>query len=196
MLGCQNLIIAVDHKPLLRKFVIEPLKTYQTQHCETLKSVHFGICFVLFTYLEPKTVQQSRLPGILHMNFNRKRMQLDDDTAPIDSRPQSNLFAKLRILNDCTEVATNLEDITRLSVIATMKPIQSITWHRVQTATTCDINLHYLTSIIESCMSGTRKDLPPLLRSYHEFKDDLYTVNGVILYKDRIVISASIQTKS
>ena len=35
-------------------------------------------------------------------------------------------------------------------------------------------------------------ELPPQLQEYHQFRDDLYTVDGIILYKERIVIPPSL----
>ena len=36
-------------------------------------------------------------------------------------------------------------------------------------------------------------ELPPQIQVYHQFRDDLYAVDGVILYKDRIVIPPSLR---
>ena len=37
-------------------------------------------------------------------------------------------------------------------------------------------------------MPDTKNDLPLALRDYHQFRNDLNTVDGIIVYKDRIVI--------
>lgn len=194
VLGCHNLIIAVDHKPLLKIFRDRAFEDIPNARLRNLKERTLRYRFRIIHIPGAKNCAADTTSRHPAGEPQPKKMQLDDDTASIDSRPESNLLAKLRI-SDSTEVATNLDDITRLSAVATLKPIQSVTWHRVKTATTSDINLHDLTSIIESGMPKTRNDLPPLLRSYHQFKDDLHTVDGVILYKDRIVIPASLQNE-
>lgn len=43
-------------------------------------------------------------------------------------------------------------------------------------------------SLIKSGFPNFRHELPPALREYYQFCDHLYTVDGVILYKDRIVV--------
>ena len=60
-------------------------------------------------------------------------------------------------------------------------------------ATASDTNMVQLLSIIESGFSEFRLELPPALREYHQFRDHLYTVDGVILYKARTVVSPSLR---
>ena len=64
----------------------------------------------------------------------------------------------------------------------------AVTWERVKLATTSDPDLHILTTIIESGFPEFKHQLPPALQEYHRFRTHLHTVDGVILYKDRIVI--------
>lgn len=42
-------------------------------------------------------------------------------------------------------------------------------------------------------MPQFRHELPEQLRDYHQFQDDLYTVDGVVIYKDRVVIPPSLR---
>ena len=50
-----------------------------------------------------------------------------------------------------------------------------------------------LISIIESGFPEFHHELPPALHEYHQFHDHLYTVDGVILYKERTVIPTSLR---
>ena len=52
--------------------------------------------------------------------------------------------------------------------------------------------MNVLLSAIEEGISKFRHELPPSLREYHQFREDLYTVGGVIVYKNRVVIPAYI----
>ena len=70
----------------------------------------------------------------------------------------------------------------------------AITWDRVKLATTSDQEiLLQLVSTIESCFPEQRHALPPTFQEYHQFHEHLYTVDGVILYKNRIVIPPSLR---
>ena len=81
---------------------------------------------------------------------------------------------------------------------ATSSPVSALstmatTWDRVKLATTSNKDLNRLVSIIESGFPEFRHELPPALHEYYQFREDLYTVDGVILYKERIVIPPSLQ---
>lgn len=69
----------------------------------------------------------------------------------------------------------------------------AFTWDRVKVATVSDGDMVHLMSIIESVFPNFCHELPPVLREYYQFRDHLYTVDGVILYKDRIVIPPSLR---
>ncbi|KAK2554186.1 hypothetical protein P5673_024545 [Acropora cervicornis] len=68
-----------------------------------------------------------------------------------------------------------------------------ITWDFIKVAAASDTNMVQLTSIIESGFPEFRHELPPALCEYHQFRDHLYTVDGVILYKFRSVIPPSLR---
>ena len=69
----------------------------------------------------------------------------------------------------------------------------AVTWDRVKLATTSDKGLTQLVSILESGFPESHHEIPPALHEYYQFRKHLYTVNGVILYKDHIIIPPSLQ---
>ena len=66
--------------------------------------------------------------------------------------------------------------------------IQSITWDRVRLMSTSDPEMRLLVDAIESGMPIEKNDLPSSIRHYHQFRDHLSTIDGVALYKDRVII--------
>ncbi|XP_069110181.1 uncharacterized protein [Argopecten irradians] len=62
--------------------------------------------------------------------------------------------------------------------------LRSVTWDRVKTATTSDDNMQALHALIESGMPNDRHELPKSLQEYFTLRDDLHTVDGVVLYKE------------
>jgi len=83
----------------------------------------------------------------------------------------------------------SIDDIIKRSAIFAMSTIQAVTWNRVKLETASDSNMNQLISIIEDGMPRQRHELPPQLREYHQFREELYTVDGVAMYKDRVVIT-------
>lgn len=59
--------------------------------------------------------------------------------------------------------------------------------------TTSDNMMAHLVSIIEFGFPAFHHELPPALQEYYQFWEHLYTVDGVILHKDRIVIPPSLR---
>ena len=78
------------------------------------------------------------------------------------------------------------------SLVSSSLNTLAITWSSIKVATASNTNMVQLTSIIESGFPEFRHELPPALCEYHQFPDQLYTVHGIILYKERTVIPPSL----
>jgi len=74
-----------------------------------------------------------------------------------------------------------------------MLSLRSVTWERVRTAIASDDDMQALVTIIEAGMPESKNELPEQLREYFQFRDDLHTIDGVILYIDRIIIPPSLR---
>lgn len=119
---------------------------------------------------------------------------LPDDVAALEDSttflshlsPNQDFLAGIRVMEESTDIDD--ENMRKCYAAAALTPLQAVTWDDIRTATASDEHLNQLLTIIEHGMPENRHELPPPLREYHQFRDDLYTVDGVILYKDRIVI--------
>ena len=71
----------------------------------------------------------------------------------------------------------------------------AVTWERVKLATTSNRDMTQLIDIIESGFPKFRHmhELPLALQEYYQIREHLYTVDGVILYNNRIVIPPSLR---
>ena len=85
------------------------------------------------------------------------------------------------------------EDTVHLAATSSLHTLQSITWDKVRIATTSDENTSTLVNIVEEGMPEFRHELPEPLREYHQFRDHMYTVDGVVVYKDRVVIPPALR---
>ena len=68
-----------------------------------------------------------------------------------------------------------------------------MTWDRVRIATASDLNMLELSDLIEQGMPEHRHEVPELLKPYFQYREGLSTVDGVILYRDRIVVPPSLR---
>ena len=93
----------------------------------------------------------------------------------------------ISVSRSCCAIADQLAS-SASSVLHTI----AVTWDRVKVVTASNRDMVHLMSIIESGFPNFCHELPPALREYYQFRDHLYTADGVILYKDRIVIPPSL----
>ena len=131
---------------------------------------------------------------------NPDLLQFPDDIAAIENPTSFFSLTPLCIQSWLGYVAKNhhwmhapttFDDKLTSSAVSALRTM-AITWDRVKLATTSDKDLTQLVSIIESGFPESRHEIPPALQEYYQFRKHLYTVDGVILYKDHIVILPSL----
>lgn len=167
VLGCSNLQIAVDHKPLLKIFGDRHLHEIQNPRLRNLKEKTLSFRFKMV-----------HIPGIKHKAADALSRN------PTGKPDHLSLSDDLASLHDI--------DADHLSTHSLSTPhLQAVTMDRVRVATTSE--LHDLTELIEAGLPPSRMDMPDGLKEYFRFKDDLSTDNGIIMYKDRVVVPPSLR---
>ena len=64
----------------------------------------------------------------------------------------------------------------------------AVAWDRVKVTTANDRDMQLLAQLVEEGnMPEHKKELPDSLKPYYRFRDELITIDGVILHKERIV---------
>ena len=86
------------------------------------------------------------------------------------------------------------EDNLVASLCSAVEQRQPITWQHLKEETTSDDDLQLLLMCIEEGFPDKQADMPSSIRSFHLHQPHLYTVDGVAVYKDRVVIPASLRT--
>ena len=190
VLGCTDLTIAVDHKPLLKIFQDHSLDKIPNPRLRNLKEKTLRYRFKMV-----------HIPGIKqrvadcisrHPVGEPELLSLPDDVSegecflPNVDRDQIPSIYKYH---------TSTEEFVAASYSSSLGNLnfKSITWERVQEATASDETMNTLLNLIESGIPERRQDLPMELREYHQFRDYLSTSDNVILYKHRILIPPSLR---
>lgn len=197
VLGCSKLIIAVDHKPLLKIFGDRALEDIPNARLRNLKekTLRYKFRMVHVPGVKNKAADAvSRYPSGPQIT---DKLPLDDDIAAVDMVPlsvpllyHSSFLAGIRVLETISQ--DDPDDGIQKSAIAGLQCV-AITWEKVQQATSSDAAMHFLVEVIEQGLPEFRHQLPKELQEYHQFRDDLYTVDGVVLYKERVVIPPSLR---
>ncbi|GFO16564.1 enzymatic polyprotein [Plakobranchus ocellatus] len=194
-LGCADLIIAVDHKPLLKIFGDRCLDDIPNPRLRNLKEKSLRYRFRVV-----------HIPGLRHAAAdaisrkpvgNPTTLPLPDDVASIDPVPGD---SQLPVLPHPFLSTIRTYELSRPRSCLKMdqtptEVIKSVTWDDIRLATASDLTMTTLTNTIEDGFPEDRTSLDPDLRPYHQFREHLTTFDGVVLYHDRIVIPPSLHDR-
>ena len=169
-LGCSDLIVATDHKPLIRIMNDKSLTEIHNRRLLNLKEK---------TLLHRFT--------IIHVPGSKNK---GPDAA---SRYPAKFQEGIKPNEDPTEqladdMATVVAASDMLYVISNV-----VTWNMVREATASDATLSLLMEHLQGGFPNQGRDLPLELRPFQRYADSLCCVDGVILMSNRIVIPKSLQ---
>ena len=165
VLSCKDLVICVDHKPQLKTFSDRSLNDIPNPRLRKFKEKTLRYRFTMM-----------HIPGVKHkIPDTLSRYPVGHEILPPNDAN-----------NDAVEAAYNF-------ALTTNDNLQAVTWGRVKLITQSDASMMQLLSTIEHGFPPSKQDLPKDIQEYHQYRDDLYSIDGVILYKDRIVIPQSLR---
>ena len=186
VLGCKNLIVATDHKPLLKVLGDRKLEDIGNPRLLNLKEKTLPFRFKII-----------HVPGKMHKAPDAtsryptgpkepSKLHLEDD-----SHEEADALTILNAREEATEALLDKEIIH--ATASTLDTFHAITWQRLQEATTSDLVMQNLIEIIEEGFPIHKREMPAQLQEYHQFRESLSTVDGVILYKDRLLVPPSLR---
>ena len=190
VLGCPNLTIAVDHKPLLKVLGDRSLDAIPNPRLRNLKEKTLRFKFRIV-----------HVPGTRHTAADAlsrypvgppTQTPLSDDATPMTDEEQTvpitshDFLMAIRTRQDSSEVCSG--DDTHLG-------LSSLTWNDVRIATSSDTSMNKLLELVEHGFPHAKNDLPQELRAYHQYIDKLTSFDGVVLHNDRIVIPPSLRDR-
>ena len=92
----------------------------------------------------------------------------------------------------CASVAAGLME---LSVHSVEGSTGMITWHMLQEATKEDKVLARLGEDIQRGIPESSNDMVPEVKQYHKYRHGLVLVDGIVCYKDRVVIPEKLRAQ-
>ena len=166
VLGCSDLTVVVDHKPLLKIPGDRSLADLPNARLRNLKEKTLRFKFdVRF------------IPGV-------KNRVPDAASRYPTGTPVGMILPDDVTIDDAGSVAA-----------AAITTIRSVTWERVREATASDPAMLRLLELVEEGLPDDRHEMPEELREYHSLRDGMYTSDGVILYDQRVVIPPAFATR-
>ena len=168
--GCKDLIIATDHKPLVKLLGNRKLEEIDNPRLMSLKEKTLSFRFTM-KYVSGA---RNKVPDAT----SRFPTSIQE---PSDDNDQDTLDAEHTVY------------VTAISALSRLDCIKSVTWQRIQEETSSDVEMLELLNTVQD---GFRVDtkLPAHLKPYEKLKQYLTTVDDVVLYKSRIVVPPNLRS--
>ena len=169
-LGCTDLIVATDHKPLTRILNDKSLTEIDNRRLLNLKEKTLAHRFTIIHVSGSKNKgpdAASRYPA-----------KLIESTQPPDELPDP-------LAEDAATAMAASDTLYAISNV--------VTWNMVREATASDPTLTLLMEHLLDGFSKQAHDLPPELRPFQRYASSLCCVDGVILMGHRIVIPEALK---
>ena len=164
--GCDDLEVVTDHQPLV--------KILGNRSLEEIRNVRL---FRLTQRTLPWIFRISYLPGDTN------------DIADCLSRYPSSTVNVIEMLDDDEgEMVAAIQN--------ECKKLLSLTWERIREATAVDKQLQELMRMTMEGFPNERDEAVKLIGDYWKIRDAVYIQDGVVLYKDRIIVPQSLRQEA
>ena len=188
VLGCSDLIVAVDHKPLLKVFGDRSLEDIHNPRLFNLKEKTLRFRF-----------RMVHVPGVRHAAADAVSRYPSSQPNQPEQPPSSDDTAAVTSVHYVSALRTyeydSDETYTHHQYCQPVDALETVTWDDIRVATSSHPLMSVLTQLVDDGMPTKRESLHPDLRPYHQYREHLSTFDGVILYKDRPVIPPSLRDK-
>ena len=192
VLGCPDLIVAVDHKPLVKIFGDRSLENITNTRLINLKEKTLRYKFRML-YV-PGARHRAADAASRHPASSDEPTSLPDDEATPLTETAPMRFLLDGIRNDAPQTARVEDEIAPLAAARfNATGMKNTTWESVRLAMASDPSMVTLANFIESNGSSSQPTLPPALQPYYRFRSDLSMIDGVALYKHRVIIPPALQ---
>lgn len=189
VLGCTDLYIAVDHKPLVKIFGDRALADISNARLRNLKEKTLPFAFTMLYIPGVRNLTSDALSRYPSGSHTPQGMSLQDVVSAPPPRIPLALMAGLLVDHGDEADEEELVD-TLCSSLESRLPI---TWQRLKEATTSDDAMQLLLTAIEEGFPDKQADVPTAIRPFHIHRSHLYSADGVAIYKDRVVIPAALR---
>ena len=205
VLGCENLIVAVDHKPLLGILGDKSLEEIDNPRLENLKEktlrYRFSIVHVAgvknkvadassrFPTSDPEHMDLATLQAAGKINEMRLTRELVRSTW---QEPSTGDIRDSESVEDAVE-ATLCATISSISIGGSADTCQAVTWEGVVKESSTDPVIRQLVELVRIGIPEARDRWPPNLSDYYRARNDLSEKDGVVTYKRRIVVPGNLR---
>ena len=177
VLGCPNLILAVDHKPL-----VPILNNRRLDLIKNPRLLSFKEKTMMYRF------HAQHIPGPLNFAADATSRNPSSDHA-------RSLLTLIACVGEDIKSLTNDAEILHLSMVNAVSAgdDEVVSWDRVKEAASKDDVSMYLCDAIENGFPVRKAEAPECLRPYFKIKDELYSLDGVPFLDGRMYIPKSLR---
>ena len=190
VLGCSDLVVAVDHKPLLKLFGDRCLEDIPNPRLRNIKERTLRYRFRMVYIPGVRNLTSDALSRHPAGTRAPPRLYLPDDidnpNPACPGSPDSPIAA-------ITEEDTPQDEHGLATALCMAVSTIPINWEQLQVATANDPPLQELSFYIENGPPDTRHMLPPTIRDYFAILPNLSIVDGVVCHGDRLVVPTTLR---
>ena len=118
---------------------------------------------------------------------------------PTESTDQQTSADVVACIQECPSPVTSwryfFSGICSVEAVDSLRSFQAVTWDSVREATNSDPSMCQLLEYIAQGFPNKKGSLPAKLQTYFRFRSDLFAVDGVALYRDRVIIPPSLRSR-
>ena len=173
--GCKQLIVATDHRPLLKIFGDRNLEDISNPRLLNFKEKTLQYKF-----------EMVYVPGKEHDGPDSMSRY---PVSTLPSRLDDAVLSAIRVLDEETESP----DPATTALTSAINQIQAVSTERVEHETARDLTLQKLIHMIESGFPANKEPCPDKVREYFRYREDLSVCDGLILFKTRVLIPRSLR---
>ena len=196
VLGCSDLIVATDHKPLLQVLNDRSLTEIDNRRLLNLKEKTLAYSFTIVHVPGKKNMGPDAASR--HPANPPDRLHLPGEPPELTLLASKTLFrhdtlGSLSWHEEDTDMANDTATVSAAST-ALKAVVTVVTWNMVREVTASDKMFLDLIYHLEAGFPEDCRELPAELRPYHRYAASLCVVDGVVLMGQRIVIPPALRT--
>ena len=184
VLGCSDLIVAVDHKPLLKLFGDRCLEDIPNPRLRNLKERSLRYRFRMVYVPGTRNLASDALSRHPSGSRTPHRLHLQDD----HQGPGKDCPNQSPTLTGEVQTSQQSEEGGLQTALCSALDSSTISWEQLQTATIEDPALQDLVMAIEEGTPSSKEDLPHCIQAYFRLWNSLSIVDDVVCYGSRLVI--------
>ena len=183
ILGCKQLIVATDHRPLLKIFGDRNLEDIANPRLLNFKEKTLQYTFEIVHVPGNK----NKAPDTMSRHPSSCKETL---TSNATSTQENALLKSIRSLDDDNSYEL---DPAKIASAAAISQIKAVSLERVEHETSLDPTLQCLIDTIQRGFPACKDLCPVDIREYFRYREELSVSEGVILFKTRVMIPRSLR---